>query len=117
MGAHRRRNAPRRAMPPIDLMRIGEIHFVRDGHHRVSVARALGRADIDAYVTEVVTRVSADRAIELSDLPLQEPRARFPNGCHCLKMRGVRCVLSDPWDYAELAEGIEAWASGPCRTG
>src|SRR5436305_7302198 len=38
------------SMPPVDLLRIGEIHFVRDGHHRVSVARALRRADIDAYV-------------------------------------------------------------------
>src|SRR5437763_11059836 len=51
------------AMPPVDLVRIGDIYFVRDGHHRVSVARALGRSDIDAYVTEVVTRVGADRAI------------------------------------------------------
>src|ERR1700679_1470502 len=45
------------SLPPVDLVRIGEIYFVRDGHHRVSVARALGRRDIDAYVTEVVTRV------------------------------------------------------------
>src|ERR1035441_8219112 len=41
------------SMPPVELVRIGEIYFVRDGHHRVSVARALGRTDIDAYVTEV----------------------------------------------------------------
>ena len=31
------------AMPPIDVFRIGDLHFVQDGHHRVSVARALGR--------------------------------------------------------------------------
>src|SRR6186997_756766 len=30
------------AMPPIDVYRIGDLHFVRDGHHRVSVARHLG---------------------------------------------------------------------------
>ena len=38
-------NAMRRGepMPPISLYRIGEVYFVRDGHHRVSVARALGR--------------------------------------------------------------------------
>ena len=36
------------SMPPVDLLRVGEIYFVRDGHHRVSVARALGRTDIDA---------------------------------------------------------------------
>ena len=68
-----RRSPPRaagRAPPSIDVLRIGEIHFVRDGHHRVSVAHALGR-DIDAYVTEVVTRVGADRTITLADLPLK----------------------------------------------
>src|SRR3954449_9228205 len=38
-------NAQRRGkdMPPISVYRVGELHFVRDGHHRVSVARAQGR--------------------------------------------------------------------------
>ena len=30
------------SLPPVDLLKVGEIYFVRDGHHRVSVARALG---------------------------------------------------------------------------
>ena len=30
-------------MPPISVYRVGDLHFVRDGHHRVSVARAQGR--------------------------------------------------------------------------
>src|SRR5437588_4973985 len=55
------------ALPPVDLYRIGEIYFVRDGHHRVSVALALGREEIDAYVSEVITRVGADHRITLSD--------------------------------------------------
>ena len=63
------------SMPPIDVYRIGELHFVKDGHHRVSVARALGYHDINAYVTEVLTEVGADRKIRLRDLPLQEPPA------------------------------------------
>ena len=46
-------------MPPIDVYRIGELYFVKDGHHRVSVARALGHKDIEAYVTEVQTEVGA----------------------------------------------------------
>ena len=37
-------------MPPVDLVRIGKIDFMRDGHHRVSVACALGLTDIDAYL-------------------------------------------------------------------
>ena len=44
-------------IPPIDVYRIGELHFVRDGHHRVSVAHALGLKTIEAAVTEVLTRI------------------------------------------------------------
>jgi hypothetical protein len=33
------------------LVRVGDIYFVRDGHHRISVARAMGQQDIDAKVT------------------------------------------------------------------
>jgi hypothetical protein len=45
-----RRAAP---LPPISVFELGEQHFVRDGHHRVSVARALGMTAIDAEVTQL----------------------------------------------------------------
>jgi hypothetical protein len=45
------------AMPPIEVYRVGGLHFVSDGHHRVSIAAATGRQAIDAYVTEVLTTV------------------------------------------------------------
>ena len=38
-------------LPPVVLVRVGDIYFVRDGHHRISVARALGQLDIEAEVT------------------------------------------------------------------
>jgi hypothetical protein len=41
------------ALPPISVYRVGDRHFVRDGHHRVSVAHSLGMAAIDALVTEL----------------------------------------------------------------
>jgi hypothetical protein len=41
------------ALPPISVVRLGEHHFVDDGHHRVSVAQALGMVAIDAEVTEL----------------------------------------------------------------
>src|SRR5579864_107876 len=46
-------------IPPIDVYRIGELHFVKDGHHRVSIAIATGATTIDAYVTEILTIVPA----------------------------------------------------------
>jgi hypothetical protein len=97
------------AMPPVDLLQIGEIYFVRDGHHRVSVSRALGRTDIDANVTQVVTRVDASAAIKLTDLPLKSHERVFFERVPLPDAARAEIKLSDPWDYAELAESIEAW--------
>jgi hypothetical protein len=41
------------ALPPIAVYRADGYHYVRDGHHRVSVARALGATEIDADVVEL----------------------------------------------------------------
>ena len=46
-------------LPPIDVYRVGDLHFVIDGHHRVSVAVATGNKTIEAHVTEVLTRMPA----------------------------------------------------------
>ena len=45
-----------KALPPVDLVQVEELYFVRDGHHRISVAQALGQQDIEAKV--VVWQVS-----------------------------------------------------------
>lgn len=45
------------AIPPIEVYRLGGLHFVSDGHHRVSIAAASGQPLIDAYVTQVLTTV------------------------------------------------------------
>jgi hypothetical protein len=97
------------SMPPVDLVRIGEIYFVRDGHHRVSVARALGWVDIDAHITDVVTRVGAERAITLSDLPLKSHKRVFFERVPLPEHARSEILLSDPWDYGKLAEAVEAW--------
>ena len=50
------------SLPPVSLVRLGDRHFIDDGHHRVSVARALGMAAIDAEVVELArdrSRISA----------------------------------------------------------
>lgn len=39
------------ALPPVELIQVGETYFVRDGHHRISVAHANGQREIDAVVT------------------------------------------------------------------
>src|SRR6266851_3333213 len=47
------------SIPPIDVYRVGSLHFVKDGHHRVSIAMTTGLTSIDAYVTDVQTAVPA----------------------------------------------------------
>lgn len=44
-------------VPPVELFKIGDVYFVRDGNHRVSVARANGLSHIEAMVTEVKTPI------------------------------------------------------------
>ena len=39
-----------KGLPAVDLVQVGDIYFVQDGHHRVSVARALGQRSMDAKV-------------------------------------------------------------------
>jgi hypothetical protein len=96
-------------MPPVDLLRIGETHFVRDGHHRVSVACALGWEEIDAYVTEVITRVGAGHTITMADLPLKSHEREFFERVPLPADARAEIRLSDPWDFGGLAELIEAW--------
>ena len=43
-------------LPAVDLIQVGDIYFVRDGHHRISVAKALGADYIDAKVTVLEIR-------------------------------------------------------------
>jgi hypothetical protein len=96
-------------MPPVSLYKIGELHFVRDGHHRISVARALGYPDIDADVTEVFTRVGASRPLRLHDLPMKSHERLFRERVPLAPEAYARIEISDPWDYGNLAEGVEAW--------
>ena len=97
------------SLPPISLYRVGDLYFVRDGHHRVSVAKSLGRSDIDAYVTEVTTRVKLGEATRVSDLPLKDHERLFRERVPLRQDARRRIAVSDPWDYGTLAEAVEAW--------
>ena len=97
------------SFPPISVYRIGDLHFVRDGHHRVSVAKSLGRDDIDAYVTDVRTRIGAGETLRLADLPLKDHERLFHERVPLDAEAHARLAPSDPWDYGRIAEAVEAW--------
>ncbi|MFI9816887.1 ParB N-terminal domain-containing protein [Saccharothrix variisporea] len=96
-------------VPPIEVYRVGDLHFVQDGHHRVSVAHALGLTTIDAYVTEVVTRIAAHGIRHRGDLIVKDYRRLFLERVPLSGQARAEVLLSDPWDYAELGEHVEAW--------
>lgn len=97
------------AIPPIEVYRIGDLHFVIDGHHRVSVAHALGLSTIDAYVTEIRTRISPEGIHARGDLLVKDYRRIFLERVPLTGEARAAVTVTDPWDYAELGEAVEAW--------
>ncbi|HEY0936103.1 MAG TPA: chromosome partitioning protein ParB [Trebonia sp.] len=97
------------AIPPIEVYRVGDLHFVQDGHHRVSIAMATGAKTIEAYVTEMRTAVPATGIRGRRDLLFKGYerifRARVPLNAAAM----AKITVADPWSYAELGEAVEAW--------
>jgi len=95
-------------LPPIDVYLIGEAYFVRDGNHRVSVARQLGAKSIQAYVTEVHTRVPLTPDVQPDDLILKAEYLNFLEQTRLDKLRPQsELIISVPGRYQELLEHIE----------
>jgi len=97
------------AIPPIDVYKVGDLYFVEDGHHRVSIALASGAKTIEAYVTEVRTQLPAGGIRGHRDLLFKSYerifRERVPLGGPAM----AKITVTDPWSYAELGEAVEAW--------
>jgi hypothetical protein len=96
-------------LPPVSLYKIGDAYFVKDGNHRVSVARQQGIEMLDAEVIELRSRVPVDSALTARDL-LHKLEHR-----HLLERLPIDRVLpeievefSDVADYRRLATYIEA---------
>ena len=86
------------SIPPIDVYRIGDLHFVQDGHHRVSIAIATGAKTIEAYVTEVLTTVPATGIRRRGDLLVKDYERLFRSRVHVARSRAyAKITFSDPW--------------------
>ncbi|UJA21390.1 ParB N-terminal domain-containing protein [Thermoleophilia bacterium SCSIO 60948] len=97
------------SLPPISVYRVGDVHFVEDGHHRVSVARALGLTEIEAYVTEIITAVGVDTSTTLAELMFKSHQRLFNERVPLPPEARDQIVLGSGYAYALLAEGVEAW--------
>lgn len=106
-----RANRSGETIPPIDVYKLGEFYFVQDGHHRVSVARAMGLSAIDANVTEVVTMLAPIGIGRRVDLETKRWRKAFLQRVPLRPEAREKIAVKHPDDYGRLAEMVEAWGT------
>jgi hypothetical protein len=94
--------------PPIVAVKLGDVYFVIDGHHRVALARQNGGEMIDADVTEFVTRVPLPAGADMAEVVLRQLERVFLEDSGVAQARpGVRLSASRPALYLELLENVQ----------
>jgi nucleotide-binding universal stress UspA family protein len=95
-------------LPPIDVYQIGDVYFVQDGNHRVSVAREMGAKYIQAYVTEVHSHVQLTPDIQPDELILKAEYNQFLGQTHLDQLRPEADLsVSVPGQYPVLLDHID----------
>ena len=96
-----------KGLPPVDLYKIGEAYFVLDGNHRVSVAKQAGFEEIEAYVTEIKTKVAIDSNLTAEELIRKAAYADFLEATRLDEyIPGVDFTLNKISNYELLKEHI-----------
>lgn len=94
-------------LPPVELYKIGDIYFVRDGNHRISVARQRGQLDVDAHVVELKTDVPLTPDLSVENLILKEEQSDFLEWTGLAELRpGINIEVSQPGGYLDLIRHI-----------
>jgi nucleotide-binding universal stress UspA family protein len=95
-------------LPPIEVYKVGEVYFVLDGNHRVSVAREEGSEFISAHVIEVKTDIPITPDIQPDDLIIKSEYADFLERTDFASLRpGVDLSVTVPGQYEKLLEHIQ----------
>lgn len=96
-----------KGLPPIEVYKLGEVYFVRDGHHRVSVSRQMGSESIQAYVVEVEAKVPLLPDVEPDDLIIKAEYAEFLDNTRIDRVRpDAYLQVTVPGKYQVLEEHI-----------
>ncbi len=98
-------------IPPIDVYQVGDVYFVRDGHHRVSVARSLRLKVIEASVTAIDTFLTPVDIGARADLERKFWRRLMLERVPFTGEARAAVAVDDPFDYGVIAETVEAWAA------
>ena len=97
-----------RGVRPIEVYQVGDAYFVLDGNHRVSVARAEGASHIDAYVTEVETRVPLTADVSPDTLILKAEQTDFFEATDLDQTRPqADLTVTNPGQYQALLDDIQ----------
>jgi len=95
------------SLPPVVLYKVGDIYFVVDGHHRVSVAREQGQEFIDAEVQECKVKVPVGPDLRPEDLEILGAKVEFLERTGLDRIRpGASIELSVPDGYSRMLEHI-----------
>jgi len=94
-------------LPPVELYQIGDAYFVRDGNHRISVARTHGAQYIDAYVFDCPSRVKLGPDVDVARLLAEEEHLHFLEKTRFDEILGVDIKLTAPGAYAALRRHLE----------
>lgn len=95
------------SLPPILLYKVGQVYFVVDGHHRVSVAREQGQEFIDAEVRECATKVNITPDLKPEDLVILGEKVYFLERTHLDVLRPEsRVRLTIPGGFDRMAKHI-----------
>ncbi|MBN1657300.1 MAG: hypothetical protein JXA93_02810 [Anaerolineae bacterium] len=98
------------SLPPIDLYQVGEVYFVRDGNHRVSVARQRRFATIRAHVWQCDTPIPLQPDSDVDEMLCQLAHAAFLERTHFDRLcPEVTIRLTQPGGYEDLVREIEAF--------
>lgn len=91
-------------VPPIEVYKVDDVYFVRDGNHRVSVARQIGAKTIQAHVTELPTEVDLEPGMTLEDLDAAAAYINFLEETELKRTRPhhISIQLSQSSAYQEL---------------
>ncbi len=96
-----------KGLPPIEVYQVGDVYFVKDGNHRVSVTREMGTETIQAYVTEFVSPVPLSADTDLNDLILKAEKARFLQHSQLDELRPeAQLGVTSPGYYEKLEQHI-----------
>lgn len=94
-------------LPPIEVYQIGKVYFVKDGNHRVSVARQMGNTSIQAFVTTVETKVDLAPDVTPDDLIIKSEQVKFLQDTKLDKLRpGSDLTATKAGAYPTLLEHI-----------